>query len=91
MQTEVSTTSQDAQAVTITIEDVAQTFGPVCAKLAREHNQWPDSTEVIYRLGLIAKYGKRRLRGILAARRRYEARARAEQFREAGFGNGRAA
>lgn len=88
MTTEGSTMEAAAQ-LTITLADVEQTFGPVCAKLAREHNQWPDAHEVVYRLGLIAKYGKRRLRGILAARRRYEARARAEQFRATFGGSGR--
>lgn len=83
--------SMDAASAQITVADVEQTFGRVCAKLAAEHDRWPDADEVRYRLGLIAKYGKRRLRGILAARRRYEARARAEQFRATFGGSGKVA
>lgn len=90
MKTEDTMDAGSAQP-TITLADVEQTFGPVCAKLAAEHDRWPDEAEVRYRLGLIAKYGKRRLRGILAARNRFEARQRAARYREVFGGSGKAA
>ena len=83
--------SMNAADAQITVNDVELTFGPVCAELAREHDRWPDADEVRYRLAMIAKHGRRKLRRILAARRRYEAKARAEQFREVFGGSGKAA
>ena len=63
------------------VEQVRQAFGPVAAKLA-EQGTWPDADELDKRLKAIAQRGRRRGRSRSKAGARYEAKRRAEAFRQ---------
>ena len=63
------------------VEQVRMAFGDVAAKLA-EQGTWPDADELDKRLQAIAERGRRRGRRRSKAGARYEAKRRAEEFRQ---------
>ena len=64
----------------ITVADVARAFGPLSARLA-EQGQWPDEAIVRKRLSILEEHGEAKGQRIIRAGQRYEARARADQYR----------